>query len=55
MNCTRCLDGPIEFIYRIDWLDHHYCPHCNLEQTIDIKKAYEVLDQNTKLIDLYGE
>ena len=55
MNCTRCHNGPIEFIYRINWSDIHYCPHCNLEHTVDIRRATELIDKNTREIERFGE
>lgn len=55
MNCTRCHNGPIEFIYRINWNDIHYCPHCNLEHTVDIRRATELIDKNTRDMERFGE
>lgn len=55
MNCTRCHNGPIEFIYRINWNDIHYCPQCNLEHTVDIRQKTELIDRNTREIERLGE
>ena len=55
MNCNRCHNGPIEFIYRINWTDHHYCPQCNLEHMVDIRLQSELIDNNQKQIERLGE
>ena len=55
MNCNRCHNGPIEFIYRINWTDHHYCSHCNLEHMVDIRRATELIDKNTRDVERFGE
>lgn len=55
MKCTRCHNGPIEFIYRINWTDHHYCPQCDLEHMADIRQKTELIDSNERQIERYGE
>ena len=55
MNCNRCHNGPIEFIYRINWTDHHYCSQCNLEHMVDIRLQSELIDSNQKQIERLGE
>ncbi len=46
MNCKRCKQGPLEYIYRLDWTDIFYCPDCNLEHKVDIRNNLELVDQN---------
>ena len=46
MNCKRCAQGPLEYIYRLDWTDIFYCPDCNLEHKVDIRNNLELVDQN---------
>ena len=55
MNCKRCKKGPIEYIYRIDWTDYLYCPQCNLEHTVDLRRKTELIDRNQVLEERYGE
>ena len=46
MNCKRCAQGPLEYIYRLDWTDIFYCPDCNLEHKVDIRNNLELVDQD---------
>ena len=55
MKCTRCHNGPIEFIYRMNWTDYYYCPDCNLENAVDIRRKTDLIDQNTRQEEAYGE
>ena len=55
MKCARCNNGPIEYIYRVNWEDIYYCQDCSLEHIVDIRLATELLDVDTREIERYGE
>ena len=54
MNCKRCKQGPIEYLYRQGWEDIYYCIVCNLGHKVDLRKQLELIDHDLRLREEYG-
>ncbi len=55
MKCKRCAQGPLEYIYRVNWDDIYYCPECDLEHRVDLRNQLELIDHDLRLKEECGQ